>query len=177
MTIKEYKGTLFELTKNNRSRIEQSIREGAAALSADGRTFFNSDESKPTEEDLQRLLDLEMKTEIWLSKKHQVAVYRDDATDDWPAMIHLSIKRIDKKPIRDWREMQAIKNALVGPKHEGVELYPAEDRLVDGANQYHMWVLASNDVRFPFGFNEGRRVDFAGGGGATQRGQSNRKEH
>ena len=169
MEIKEHDGLRFELTKNNKAKIEQSLRSVLDAVTADGRTFLDADKPKPTEEDFQQLLEMQMKTEVWLSVKHQVAVYRDDATEEWPAMIHLSIKRIDKKPLRDWREMQAIKNALVGPKHEGVELYPAEDRLVDGANQYHLWVLASDDVRFPFGFNEGRRVDFEGGGGATQR--------
>lgn len=169
--IKEYKGMRFELIKNIRSRIEQNMRNCISTLSAGGKTFFNSDNPKPTEEDIQRLLDIEMKTEIWISKKHQVAVHQDDPSDEmiWPAMIHLSIKRIDKKPIRDWREIQSIKNTLIGPKHEGVELYPAEDRLVDGANQYHLWVLAEDDVRFPFGFHEGRRVNFVSEGGVVQR--------
>src|SRR5262245_53475080 len=40
----------------------------------------------------------------------------------------LSIKRIDKNPIHDWRVLQAIKNALLGEECEAVELYPAESR-------------------------------------------------
>ena len=71
--------------------------------------------------------------------------------------IHLSIKRIDKKPIHDWRDLQAIKNELVGSENEAVELYPAESRLVDSANQYHLWVAADPNFRFPFGF-DGPRV-------------------
>ena len=72
----------------------------------------------------------------------------------WPAMVHLSIRRLDRKPVRDWRLLQQIKNALVGPDHEAVELYPAESRLVDTANQFHLWCLAEPGLRFPFGYVE-----------------------
>jgi hypothetical protein len=49
---------------------------------------------------------------------------------------------------------QAIKNGIVGEECEAVELYPAESRLVDTANQYHLWALPSDLMRFPFGFRE-----------------------
>jgi hypothetical protein len=66
----------------------------------------------------------------------------------------LSIKRHDRRPIHDWRHLQRIKNALVGEQHEAVELYPAESRLVDTANQYHLWVLADPNKRFPMGWDQ-----------------------
>jgi hypothetical protein len=66
--------------------------------------------------------------------------------------IHLSIKRIDKDPIHDWRDLQEIKNKLVGEECEGVEIYPAESRIVDMANQYHLWVCPDPTYRFEFGF-------------------------
>jgi hypothetical protein len=74
--------------------------------------------------------------------------------EGWPAMVHLSIRRNDREPCRDWRHLQQIKNELVGPEHEGVELYPAEDRKVDTANQFHLWVLAMPLARFPFGYHD-----------------------
>jgi hypothetical protein len=37
--------------------------------------------------------------------------------------------------VHDWRDLQRIKNQLVGPECEAVELYPAESRKVDTANQ------------------------------------------
>lgn len=85
---------------------------------------------------------------IYKNDQYQVAVYEDGD------FIHLSIRRLDRQPIRDWRDMQEIKNQIVGPENEGVELYPAESRLVDAANQYHMFVLKDPAVQFPFGFNE-----------------------
>lgn len=66
-------------------------------------------------------------------------------------MIHLSIKRRDKEAIHDWRHLQEIKNLLVGPECEGFELYPAESRLVDEANQYHLWVFTNPEQRIPVG--------------------------
>jgi hypothetical protein len=70
------------------------------------------------------------------------------------AMYHLSIKRLDQDPIHDWRDLQAIKNELVGSENEAVELYPAESRIVDAANQYHLWVAKDPAYRFPFGFTQ-----------------------
>lgn len=71
-----------------------------------------------------------------------------------PPFIHLDIMRHDGGDCKNWRELQQIKNEIVGPEHEAVELFPAESRLVDTANQYHLWVHVSSDFRFPFGFAE-----------------------
>ena len=67
-------------------------------------------------------------------------------------MAWLSIKRRDKEVIHDWREMQEIKNLIVGPENEGFEIYPAESRLVDTSNQYHLWVFVNPKVRMPVGW-------------------------
>ena len=50
----------------------------------------------------------------------------------------LSIKRHDREAFHDWRVMQEIKNAICGDEWEGIEIYPAESRLVDTCNQYHL---------------------------------------
>ncbi len=89
---------------------------------------------------------------VYRNNGYQVPVSPVFAVEGWPDMIHLSIRRLDRRAIRDWRDMQQIKNMIVGPEHEGVELYPADSRLADSANQYHIWVLADPDARFPFGF-------------------------
>jgi hypothetical protein len=98
-------------------------------------------------------------SEVWLNDTYQVMVYRNSRppTERWPAMIYLSIRRLDRKPVHQWQDLQEIKNQIVGAEHEAVELYPAESRKVDTANLYHLWVLAE-PTRFPFGFNEGRHT-------------------
>jgi len=84
--------------------------------------------------------------EVYRNELYQVAVRRDEF---W---IHLSIKRNDRAPIHDWRELQEIKNQILGQDAEAVELFPAESRLVDSANQYHLWSPNKPGYRFPFGF-------------------------
>lgn len=69
---------------------------------------------------------------------------------------HLSIKRIDRKTIFEWRDIQEIKTELLGAEVEAVQLFPAESRLVDTANQYHLWAPVEPGYKFPFGFDEGR---------------------
>ena len=64
---------------------------------------------------------------------------------------HLSVVRRDRSAIHDWRHLQRIKNELCGPEREGVELYPAESRLVDTNNQYHLWV-APKGMSLPIGY-------------------------
>jgi len=70
-----------------------------------------------------------------------------------PPFIQLDISRKDEQPCENWRHFQQIKNELVGAEFEAVELYPAESRLVDTANQYHLWIVADQKYRFPFGFH------------------------
>jgi len=97
--------------------------------------------------------------ETWVNSLYQVFVYRQEANEglEMPKMVHLSIKTHERTTIRDWRDLQRIKNELCGTTCEGVELFPAESRMTDLANQYHLWVLEPG-VAMPFGFNDGRMV-------------------
>jgi len=82
--------------------------------------------------------DLIRDDEIWLNSHYQVNVRRISKPAGWPCdMVHLSIKRIDKHPVHDWRHFQWIKNELVGEENEAIEIFPAESRMVDTSNQYH----------------------------------------
>jgi hypothetical protein len=74
--------------------------------------------------------------------------------EDQPDLIHLSIKRNDKAPIMKWRDLQAIKNELVGSECEAIQLFPAESRLVDTSNQFHLFVFNDPTYRIPFGYRE-----------------------
>jgi hypothetical protein len=99
--------------------------------------------------------DITRNDEVWLNDQYQVNIrrYKIDPEGAF-GLVHLSIKRIDKEACRDWRDFQEIKNQLAGPECEGVELYPAESRKVDSANQYHLWVVDDPTFRFPWGFGE-----------------------
>lgn len=86
----------------------------------------------------------------------------------------INIRRRDGNIIRrDWREFQAIKNQLVGPEVEAIELYPAESRLVDTGNKYHLWGILDPKHRFPFGWHDRDVVEetIEGSAGFRQRGR------
>jgi hypothetical protein len=99
--------------------------------------------------------------EVWVNNTYTVFVNRHlpceqikDGKGNPLLYTWLSIKRNDRMAKPDWRDFQWIKNQLVGEECEGVELYPAESRLADGANQYHIYVFEDQTFRFPFGFTD-----------------------
>ena len=63
-------------------------------------------------------------------------------------IIWLSYKRHDRKSFGDWRIKQHIKNQMVGPECEAIEIYPAESRKMDSSNQYHLWCFPKG-MTFP----------------------------
>lgn len=106
---------------------------------------------------------------VWRNSIYQVELRRVPASfsEDIDYITHLSVKRIDREPIGDWRVLQRIKNELLGEEVEAVELYPAESRLVDTSNQYHLWALPEGQ-RFPWGY-QGRAVSERSFCGSKQR--------
>jgi hypothetical protein len=120
--------------------------------------------------------------EIWTNNIYQVNVRRrtgqgyfdgsNEVYNGFPKengeVAWLSIKRLDKEPIHDWRDLQQIKNEVVGEEAEAIEIYPAESRKMDVANQYHLFAFTTP---IPIGF-VGRAVessDKAAQVGAKQR--------
>lgn len=113
----------------------------------------------PLEEVIKVHEDISKNDRVFVNSIYQVNVRKNRPIQEgWPDMMHLSIKRRDKAVIHDWRDLQRIKNELVGPEYEAIELYPAEDRLVDSANQYHLWLFMDPKFRLNVGFKEGRLV-------------------
>ena len=108
--------------------------------------------------------------ETWVNAVYQVTVQREVETiPGWPSkMIMLAIKRRDKKAVHDWRELQRVKNEVIGPEYEGMEMFPAESRLLDTSNIYFMFVFADPKIRWPFGFGN-RWVSNVSENGSVQR--------
>lgn len=113
-------------------------------------------------EELHRLrADEEKDYELFVNDKYQVARRIAHPEKNAPVplpIVHLSIKRLDREPVHDWRDLQWIKNQLVGDEIEMWECYPKESHLIDTANQYHMWGFLTDKKIIPFGWTEPRRV-------------------
>jgi hypothetical protein len=62
---------------------------------------------------------------------------------------HLWIRAHDGSMPRSWRDLQRIKDELVGPERVAVEVFPPESELGDSANMAHLWVYPTGHV-LPF---------------------------
>jgi hypothetical protein len=92
--------------------------------------------------------------ELWQNDRYTVIVER--AEEGWPTQ--LSIRRNDRaaEPF-PWRHLQRIKNELAGEDAEAIELFPAESRLLDTANQRWLWCFPPG-YTVPIGFAGERNV-------------------
>jgi len=119
--------------------------------------------------DAKSMLSCRDAAEVWVNSRYHVHVIRDAENGFGVPVTWLSIRRHDKLPIHDWRDMQRIKNELLGPEIEAIEVYPAESRLVDTANQFHLWALPEG-IPVPVGWTR-RQVDENGNVGDRSVGQ------
>lgn len=90
---------------------------------------------------------------VLMNNQYTVQLRLVEGPPPFHSVMWLSIRRTDRRPLHDWRDLQRIKNDLVGPEVEAVELYPAESRLVDTTNQYQLWAFV-NGWKFPYGFRD-----------------------
>jgi hypothetical protein len=75
--------------------------------------------------------------ELWISDRYECTVRTFPLGG--VTVRHLSINREDRRPVRNWRHLQQIKNEVCGELWTGAEYFPPEDRLIDSANQYHLF--------------------------------------
>jgi len=94
---------------------------------------------------------------MFVNDKYVVCVFKNepngfppDVGDIW----HLSIRRQDREAWPDWRDFQQIKNEICGTECEGLELYPAQSRVMDSANQYHIYVFMQPAFMIPVGYTD-----------------------
>ena len=74
---------------------------------------------------------------------NRYSVQLSDEPSEWGVVVHLWIRRHDGEPTRSWSDLQRIKRECVeeGAVRVAVEVFPADEQLVDQANMYHLWVL------------------------------------
>lgn len=81
---------------------------------------------------------------------YSVQVY--ETRSDWGVILHAGIKRNDGAPVHNWAHFQRIKDEIFGFDRTAIEVYPAQDNLVDDAHMYWLWVLPVG-VTLPFGLH------------------------
>jgi len=155
---------MIELTRaivpdSERDTIRDSIVQKWMAKEPDVRAIYEK-AGVTNRQELIALVDEQladtMTDTVYLAKADDGTEYQIAVRPVGEDVVHLSVKRKDREACRDWRHLQEIKNALVGDECEGVELFPAESRLVDTANQTHLWCYAEPDDKIPLGWDGGR---------------------
>jgi len=70
-------------------------------------------------------------------------------------MWQLVVRRIDGGMSFPWRDLQRIKDELVGAERVAVQVHPPANEVVDQANLAHLWVYPVG-VSLPFGLGPGQ---------------------
>ena len=78
-------------------------------------------------------------------------------------IVNLSLRHVTNAAITDFSDFHRIKTELGGAEAEAVQIFPAESRLVDSCNQYHLFVFAPEEGSdqlppLPIGYYYGRDV-------------------
>lgn len=110
-------------------------------------TLANEEEVRATL--LSHKAEIVLPDEVWANNLYTASVYYL-GEEGRRGPLEISYHRHDREAIHDWRHGQWIKNDIAGPEREGLELYPRESRLMDAANEYHIFVLYEG-VDIPFG--------------------------
>lgn len=80
------------------------------------------------------------------------------AVEELGVPYHGWMREMDRAWISDdgrdipWAVKMQIKNELFGEKRAAIEVYPPQDRLVDAADTYHLWVFEKG-FKMPFGIH------------------------
>jgi len=126
-------------------------RRASRASEANGRRLMKkgwSDWELMPQPDLRKYPSLDRVTAVWKNNMYIVQVFVE-ADCEWGPIERLLVRRNDGSKVRDWADLQRIKNEIAGPDRVAVEVFPAVAALVDSADVYHLWVLPEG-FQLPF---------------------------
>ena len=110
-----------------------------------------------------KAIDGLMSDETWGNDRYTVSGHLLDGKRD--GFVEIAVHNHNRTPHVPWRHLQQIKNEVVGPDREAVQLFPAEDRLLDTANEYWIYVYPTGDAPMrkrgvKIGMDRGRTVSY-----------------
>lgn len=84
--------------------------------------------------------------------EHKYCAMTREIDTIWGKVIHCCFRNLEGNDI-PWAEKQWIKDSLFGNDRLAIEVFPAQSRLVDEANMYHIWVFEKG-FELPFGIHK-----------------------
>ena len=110
-----------------------------------------------------KAIDDLMSDETWGNDRYTVSVHYIGGDRD--GFVEIAVHNHNRTPHVPWRHLQQIKNEVVGADREAIQLFPAEDRLVDNANEYWIYVYPRGQAPMrkrgiKIGMDRGRSVHY-----------------
>lgn len=118
--------------------MNRNARRAAVAQARTRRSWVWEERVIPAHE-LARFPAVARMRTAYVNDLYSVQVF-DVATAIGPVQ-HLIVRATDGKGEPPWRDMQRIKDELIGTEAEAVQVYPRQADITDQANCYHLWVL------------------------------------
>ena len=82
-------------------------------------------------------MDGAVRCEYWENALYSAYVHHFD--ESRMARVVIGVCRADQTAVHDWRDLQWLKNDIVGEEWEAVEVYPSESCKVDPSNYYYLF--------------------------------------
>lgn len=113
-------------------------------------------ERTPTEGERARYPAIRDIHAAYFNDVYSVQVYR--VRTDMGVVLHLIVRGQQDNQEPPWRDLQRIKDELLGEDAYAVQVYPRKADVVDQADVYHLWVLP-NELPFGLHRENGLRKD------------------
>ena len=141
-------------------KVWQSLQQSPESFLREQRQQIRKQVKEKFPEITDKVLDSQESDETWGNDRYTVSVRFLDGDRD--GFVELSVHNYNRTPHVPWRHLQQIKNEVLGGDREAVQIFPAEDRLVDTANEFWLYVYPKGKAPMrrgkPLGMNFGRKV-------------------
>lgn len=124
----------------NRAMLRASKKIGRALMKQPKDRFLELPYSE-----IQRVRVGKKPDRAWKNNHHVVLLYKNERTILGIKMDKYMIRRNDSEPIKDWHEIQDVKNDVIGSDVEAYQVFPKSYDLVDVANMY--WLFVPSELK------------------------------
>lgn len=77
---------------------------------------------------------------VWKNNHYSVQLFRRDRVMFGVQLDKLMIRRHDAEKIKEWHDLQEIKNRIAGEESVAFQVFPPKSQLVDVANMYWLFI-------------------------------------
>jgi hypothetical protein len=98
---------------------------------------------------------------LYRNSRYQVYLRRFPLQEHQPDIVYLFLQRLDRSALIPYRDRMRVKDELIHPECEGIELLPARSRVILPMEGCALWVIDDPTFRMAFGFGKRAVSDIA----------------